>query len=187
LTVRDCVIRNFGQDGIDFFPDGGGILSVSNTVVSDNGNSGIAYYPSGVISSVVFGSVILNRVEISNNAQYGFFLWGAQSVPSDPMTAALVAKVIESTVSGGQYGLYALSGDGHPTAVINLFHSVVTGAQVGLRGESLGFITVANSMVSGNVKDWQALTTGNVESFGDSYFQDNAQPNGQPGTAPGAR
>src|SRR5215469_12087457 len=38
LNVRDCVIRNFTQDGIDFAPGGGGILSVSNTVVSNNLN-----------------------------------------------------------------------------------------------------------------------------------------------------
>ena len=69
-------------------------------------------------------------------------------------------------------------------AVINLFHSVVTGAQVGLRGESLGFITVANSMVTGNVKDWQALNNDNVLSYGDNYFQWNAQPSGSIGTVP---
>src|SRR6516164_3570433 len=43
LTVRDCVIRNFKFDGIYFFPDGGGVLSVSNTLVSDNGSAGITY------------------------------------------------------------------------------------------------------------------------------------------------
>jgi hypothetical protein len=178
LTVRDCVIRNFGQDGIDFFPDGGGVLSVSNTVVSDNGNTGIAYYPSGVIASVTVGSVTLNRVEIRNNSNYGFFLWGAPSIPGGA-TVGLVANVFESIVSGGGLaGVYALTQDGHTPPVINLFHSVVTGAKVGLLSENGGNIYVANSMVTGNETDLEAFKSsgavyGQVYSFLDNYFTAN--------------
>ena len=184
LTVRDCVIRNFGQDGIDFFPDGGGVLSVSNTVVSDNGNTGIAYYPSGAISSEAFGSVILNHVEISNNRNYGFFLWGAQSIPGGATPVWLVAKVIESTVSGSGIGVYALSADGHTQSLITLFHSVVTGANVGLRSEGRSEIYIANSVVTGNEKDWEAPSNGEVASFGDNYILDNPQSSGSPTVIP---
>ena len=47
LTVRDSVIRNFSGDGIDFEPTAAGDLFVSNTVASDNANTGIAVFPSG--------------------------------------------------------------------------------------------------------------------------------------------
>ena len=186
LTVRDCVIRNFGQDGIDFFPDGGGVLSVSNTVVSDNGNTGIAYYPSGAISSEAFGSVILNRVEISNNRNYGFFLWGAHSTPSNFNTVWLVAKVIESTVSGGGVaGVYVLTDNSHTGSVIHLFHSVVTGAKVGLRAEGNAGVYIANSMVIGNEKDWETPNGGGaVLSFGDNNIQYNSQTSGSPQLVP---
>jgi len=188
LNVRDCVIRNFGQDGIDFFPPGGGVLSVSNTVVSDNGNTGIAYFPSGVISSVAVGTVTLNRVEMRNNSKYGFFLWGAQSTPANPNDAYFAASVFESTASGGQYGFYALTDHSHAGVLIQLFHSVATGAsKAGLRGEggpppgsfgNLGVITAANSMVVGNVSAYEAASGGQVESFGDNYLTGNVNPNG---------
>jgi hypothetical protein len=182
LNVRDCVIRNFGQDGIDFHPDGGGVLSVSNTVVSDNGNTGIAYYPSGFISSFAFGLVTLNRVEMRNNSKYGFFLWGAQSTtPSNNTIFGITASVFESTASGGQYGFYALTDHSHAGVLIQLFHSVATGASnAGLRAEGgenmfggLGVITAANSMVVGNATAYEKLSGGDVESFGDNYLTGN--------------
>jgi len=182
LTVRDCVIRNFGQDGIDFFPDGGGVLSVSNTVVSDNGDAGIAYFPSGVISSVAFGSVTLNRVEMRNNSKYGFFVWGAHITPASP---GITATVFESTASGGQYGFYALTDHSHAGVLIQLFHSVATGASTGLRAEGgenmiggFGVITAANSMVVANISAYEAVSGGSVESFGDNYLTGNVNPNG---------
>jgi hypothetical protein len=179
LNVRDCVIRNFGQDGIDFSGAGGGVLSVSNTVVSDNGNSGIAYFPSGVISSSAFASIILNRVEIRNNINYGFFLWGGQSTPAN-LQVQIIANVLESTVSGGLYGFYALSADGHTQPIMHLFHSVVTGAAVGLRAESNGYVEAASSMVTGNGKDWEEVNGGGVLSAGDNRIVDNVTSSGLP-------
>jgi hypothetical protein len=182
LNVRDCVIRNFGQDGIDFHPDAGGALSVSNTVVSDNGNTGIAYYPSGSIV-VDLTSITLNRVEMRNNRQYGFFLWGAQGTLG---AIVIVANVLESTVSGGQYSFYALTGPGHPAVLISLFHSVATEASsAGLHSEgSGGNIDIINSMVTGNFKDWEEVNGGAVFSFGDNYFAGNRSSSGSPTVLP---
>src|SRR5271154_6647192 len=49
LTVRDSVIRNFGSYAINFVPSASNptLLSVSNTLVSDNGSNGISIVPSG--------------------------------------------------------------------------------------------------------------------------------------------
>jgi hypothetical protein len=177
LTVRDCVIRNFGQDGIDFHTDGGGgVLSVSNTVVSDNGNTGIAYYPSGTIN---VASVTLNRVEMRNNSKYGFFLWGSLSTPPLNTPMSLTASVFESTVSGSLLaGLYALTTLNNSFVDIELFHSVVTANGVGLLAEGYGIISVANSNVTANVWDWQGPNNGLVQSYGDNYSFNNVNSSG---------
>jgi hypothetical protein len=181
LTIRDCVIRNFDQDGIDFFPTAaGGVLSVSNTVVSDNGNAGIAYYPSGLIVEYA-ASITLNRVEMRRNSNYGLFVWGAPSMPL-VAGAKIVANVLESTVSGGDYGFYSLTADGHTPVRISLFHSLATGARkAGLHAEGGGgHISIVSSMVTGNGTDWEQVAGGAVESFGDNSFLDNTTSSGPP-------
>jgi len=175
LNVRDCVIRNFSQDGIDFSTVQGGYLSVSDTVVSDNGDAGIAYFPTNQIASA---SITLNRVEMRHNGLYGFFLWGALSTGQD----YIVANVVESTVSGSAFGFYALTGDGHPPVLISLLHSVATGnGGAGLHADGFGAeISAAKSMVTGNAKDWEIANNGSVVSFGDNYFIGNATSSGKP-------
>ena len=76
LTVRESVIRNFTEDGIDFEPIAMAVskLYVSNTLVSDNGESGIVIGPSG--PGIL--KAILNHVEINNNVNFGLAI-GATS------------------------------------------------------------------------------------------------------------
>jgi hypothetical protein len=184
LNVRDCVIRHFTQDGIDFSPVGGGVLSVSNTVVSDNGNTGIAYFPSGFLAQG-FADITLNRVEMRNNNNYGFFVWGAQSTPINE-DVTIVANVVESTASGGQYGFYALTGTVQTPVLISLFNSVATGAHnAGLRAEGAGAVIIAaKSMVTGNGKDWETVNGSSVLSLGDNYIFGNVTSPGFPPTIP---
>jgi hypothetical protein len=49
LTVRDSVIRNFTDNGINFVPNSStpSQIFVSNTLISDNGEEGILVNPSG--------------------------------------------------------------------------------------------------------------------------------------------
>jgi len=182
LNVRDCVIRNFSQDGIDFSTVQGGYLSVSDTVVSDNGDAGIAYFPTNQIASA---SITLNRVEMLNNGLYGFFLWGAPSTPS-PGSGPIVANVVESTASGSAFGFYALTADNHTPVLISLLHSVATGnGGAGLHADGVGAaISAAKSMVTGNAKDWEIVNSGSVVSFGDNYFIGNAATSGSPPLVP---
>src|SRR5215472_9996445 len=72
LTMENCVVRNLTQDGIDFQPSGNSNLSVSNTLVADNGGVGILIAPTGS------GSVkaILSRVEAYNNSASGIAVLG---------------------------------------------------------------------------------------------------------------
>src|SRR2546422_4758860 len=47
LTITNCVVRNHTGNGIEFFPNANSNLSVSNTLVADNGGLGIFVQPSG--------------------------------------------------------------------------------------------------------------------------------------------
>jgi hypothetical protein len=165
LTVRDSVIRNFSGDGIDFEPSAGAYLWVSNTVVSDNANTGIAVFPSGGDDYYV----TINRVEITNNGSYGVFVWGS------PGTGAIFATFSESIASRSLYGLYALTDVGHSTVILSAFHSVATANKVGLRAEGQGAtIYTANSMASGNFAAWEPVNSGVVLTYGDNYLLGNA-------------
>jgi hypothetical protein len=181
LYIRDSAIRNFGLDGIDFLSGGGGSgggnLSISNTVVSDNGDTGIAVYPSGAVGSTSYEEwVTLNRVEMKNNYVYGFFVWGSNS------TGTIAATVSESSVSGSTFGYYALTDAGHSAVQLSTFHSVATANETGLRAEGAGAtITAANSMSTGNGDHaWEAVNSGVVQSYGDNYFVGNPTDSGSP-------
>ena len=47
LTMEKCVVRNHTGVGIDFVPNTNSNLSVSDTLVADNGGDGISVHPTG--------------------------------------------------------------------------------------------------------------------------------------------
>src|SRR5271154_1094168 len=65
LTVRDSVIRNFGENGIEFFPANASNLVVSNTLIASNGLTGVYIVPQTDNLTV---QAVLNRVELHNNS-----------------------------------------------------------------------------------------------------------------------
>ncbi|MEA2904573.1 MAG: hypothetical protein QOI12_1960 [Alphaproteobacteria bacterium] len=80
LHVENSVIRNMTISGIAFITNGGeqdtNNLSVSNTLVADNGSHGIVVQPSG--SAFVYS--VFNRVEVSNNGENGIAVFGNRNV-----------------------------------------------------------------------------------------------------------
>src|SRR5262249_40884414 len=65
LTITNCVVRNHSHDGIVFTPVTGDFanLSISNTLVADNGGNGIFVVPLQASQP----RVTLSRVEAYNN------------------------------------------------------------------------------------------------------------------------
>ena len=92
LTVRDSVIRNFSNNGINFVPNSSTLsqLFVSNTLVSDNTGAGINIDPAG--SGTTTGS--LDHVEMEHNAGNGLF------VQSSTQTVTLAVTDSESSING---------------------------------------------------------------------------------------
>src|SRR6266851_2939029 len=84
LTMENCVVRNHTSDGIFFAPNASSNLSVSNTLVADNGGRGVDVAPTG--SGTV--KAVFNRVEAYNNSSDGFAVRGPFSTGTINATVA---------------------------------------------------------------------------------------------------
>jgi hypothetical protein len=166
LTIQNSVIRHFTDHGIAFVPNASSDLSVSSTLISDNGNNGIDVTPTGA------GAVtaVFNRVEANNNVSNGIVVHGQNS------TGTVDATVSDSVAAhNGFVGFGAGSSSGHAPAALTLFHSVAAHNNVGLEANGAGStIRAAQSMVTGNANGWLAIGAGAaVQSYGDDYIDGN--------------
>jgi len=172
LNVKDSIIRNFTNNGINFTPSVStqSQLSVSSTLVADNGLNGIEVLPSG--SGTV--TAVFNRIEVKNNGQSGILLNGNNS------TGTINATVSESVATGNSFvGLYAFALVATPIT-LNLFHSVVANNADGIETNATNAILrVAQSMVTGNAVGWiTGSGTGVIETYGDNYMVGNGPNTG---------
>jgi hypothetical protein len=169
LTVTDCAVQNFGNDGIDFFPTAAGDLSVSNTTADNNGRNGIFVSPtgSGAVESV------FNRVQTSHNADSGIVLNGANS------TGTLKGTVYESVSAqnggaGAGLGFFAFTSMGHALTTLMVFHSASINNPQGISAQGPGAtVRLANSTSTGNNVSWEAVGGGVFLSYSDNYIDGN--------------
>jgi hypothetical protein len=157
LTITNCVIRNLTADGIDYAPNGSARLAVSNTLVADNGGTGILVNGSN-------GPVRLDltRVEVRHNSAWGLAVNGT--------TGGVHTSVADSVFSGNLADGIKTSGiAGLPSTVV-VMHSVISnnGGSAVAAGGPGAFIAIGQSMISGNATTWSATGTGTVRSFGDN-------------------
>ena len=165
LTIENCVIRHVTGEAINFIPNATSSLSVSSSLLADNGDAGIWTHPTG--SGVV--TAVLNRVELNNNGNNGFIMDGGGS------TGTLKATVSDSVASGnGDTGFAAVTNTA-PTTMM-LYHSVAAnnnGNGVGTHGTG-ATLRIANSIVTGNTNGWVVGSVGSsVLSAGDNTIEDN--------------
>src|SRR5262249_51961413 len=104
LTMSNCVIRNHTGNGISFFPFAASNLAVANTLVADNGGSGISVRPEG--TGLV--KAVLNRVEAYNNSVNGI------SVNGNDSAGGPINVTVTNSVAGnnGDTGLAVSAGLG---------------------------------------------------------------------------
>jgi hypothetical protein len=173
LAIENCVIRHFTGEGIRFSPNASSNLSVSNTLVADNGLSGIDVSPSG--SGAV--TAVFNRVEANNNGSSAIGVDGIGS------TGTVKATVSDSVAADNVGGYSALSSVGQAPTTLMVFHSVAANNNTGLFAHGDGAtIRVTQSMVTGNTTGWLAQTSGVVLSAGDNTFEDNTSNETAPPT-----
>jgi len=160
LTITNCVFRNLTGDGIDFFPIGTAQLSVSNTLLADNGLDGLrTASPDG--NSV---KIDLHRVEARNNSIYGAYLVG---VPG-----GLHTSIIDSVFSGSQAAIYVQGDGGRPSTAV-VMHSALSNSGSGVQVVGNAFIAIGQSLIAGNASTWNTAEGGTVSSFGDNYVYGN--------------
>ena len=166
LTITNSVIRNMsGGTGIDFRPQAESYLTISDTLVADNGSLGIHIFPqtSGTANAY------LNRV-IASRHQWGFFVDGSVSGTAGP-SAVIVDSAAVNNTTGLGIGVSA------EQAKVVIRHSDMTGNKVGLNGRS-GNVELAQSTIAQNgtgIKCVQSI----LQSYHDNIvFRNNVDGEG---------
>ena len=140
LTVRDCVIRNFNGDGIDFLPTGSTAtqLLVSNTLVSDNSGEGILIAPPGSASV----AAVLDQIEVANSFD------GILAENSGGVVHVMVRN--SSIINNFDAGLHSESGG----TTVRVTRSTITGNGAGWAVFSGGVISsYGDNNIDGNGTD----------------------------------
>ena len=159
VNIENCTIKNFAQNGISDRRSSGGQLTISNTVLSNNGASG-----SGGIdivpSSGATIQVVINHSEIKGN-NFGIGADGRQG-------GIIRATVRDSVISGNiANGVSAIS-SGASVAFL-LDQTDVTGNAVGLYASGSGAgMAARNTGVFNNTIGLEAVNGGKLLTAGNN-------------------
>jgi hypothetical protein len=161
VRVENCKIYGFSGRGIDDHRASGDLF-VSDSVVSNNGQTGILALSGGGSSL----SVTLDRVQLHNNGNSGFAITGGAH-----------ATVIHSTAtSNAVHGFYADSG-----ASIDLDDSVSSGnVSSGISSVSGATVRMADTTVTNNGAGLTATPGSQILSYGTNRIAGNYVSNGPP-------
>jgi hypothetical protein len=166
LTVTDCTLQNFAENGNDattgngilMQPHGGTLaFTITNTTAS-NSIRGIFLFPSG--GSPNANGVIDHVVADAN--QIGIAVVGSFPTGSVVVT---VSNSIASNNGGG--GIFA--GDGIGTLKVSIDNVTVSGNNIGIDGESPANVLLGRSVITGNGTG--VLNNTSPNTF--STYQDN--------------
>jgi len=174
LTVRDSVIRNFTAPGIYFKPNNTtSLLVVSNTLVSDNGNNGIAITPLGSGSA----AGVLDHVTMHNNLFNGVQL--QPNVAGEAINFTITDSV---STNNAQNGVLAEAFPGAPVNVVVRNSTIANNGQDGLLAENSGAtILVTRSTITNNATaGWAVSSSGVVSSYVDNNIDGNGGANSTP-------
>jgi hypothetical protein len=170
LTIENCVVRNLTGGptagfGIRFQPNASSSLSISNTLVADNDNTGISVSPAGSGSTT---KVVLNRVEAYNNTTTGINLNG------NGASGDMKATITDSVVQNSGTGILAISDAGGQLTDLMVIRSTVANNGTGLSADGANMIVrLGGSTVTGNTTGWQAQNIAQLLSFGDNNIEGN--------------
>jgi hypothetical protein len=171
LIVRDSVIRNFSSAGIEFEPTAASELSVSNTLISDNGFSGIFVSTSG--TAAVSG--VFDHVAIEHNVNDGIHIQCG--------TVQALNFTISDSVSAHNTGAGIGLSAGPGTIDVMVRNSTIAKNHDGLlaQGSSGATIWVTRTTVTGNTANgWLVGNGATVTSYVDNNIDNNTSGNGAP-------
>jgi hypothetical protein len=177
LHVQNCVIRNFGSDGIAFEPTGStsNQFTVSNTIVSDNGLSSSGYGIYIVPNASSSGSTlsVLNHVNMENNETGGLLVEG--NVPT--------VIVTDSVSANNGFGIEVNSFSTTPIKLIVRNSTIANNTTDGLLADNDGAtIRVTRSSITGNGTGWSAGDSSTLSTFSTNSISGNVLVNTSPTT-----
>ena len=173
LTMTNCVVRNHTGQGIHFLPNANSNLSVSNTLVADNGQHGIFVQASG--SGTV--KVSLSRVETYNNSRDGILVDGISGTGTVNATAA-----DSVAANNGAAGFHVTSLSIGAATSLMVVRSVAANNGTGLSAASAqATLRVGQSTVTGNATSW-SVAGGILRSYGDNNIDGNGDGDPPPTT-----
>ena len=167
LNIRDSVIRNFTQDGINFTPNSASQISVANTEISDNGADGIQVSAPSILVHGLF-----SHVDLENNGQSGLDVSAAQG-------GTAKVTISDGVSSTNATGISASSGSGSTIVTVRNC-TIANNTNSGLAASTSGVIRVTRSTITGNGSGWTNSVGGQVTSYGDNNIDDNTNVNTEP-------
>ena len=164
LTMENCVIRNHTGFGVKFQPNSDSHLSVSNTLVADNGGDGIMVLTNGAAITV---KIAFNRVEAYNNSDNGIYLAGIAG------TGTLNATALDTVAANNNGFGFRADGTGVTTSLM-VARSASSNNGTGLGGNGAhAILRVGQSVITGNATSWNVTGGAALSSYGDNDIDGN--------------
>ena len=175
LVVEDSLIQNQNGGtavGIRFAPAGAALLSVSNSVITDNGvagaGGGILVQPSGAGGTA---RVVLTNVQVNNNLNNGLFVNTTGATNANGTTV----RVINSQFSQNTNGINVLQPAGTQSVGMMISGSDMSNnTAIGLNAAGAGTILrVDSSAISGNATGVASASGAQILSYGTNLLDGN--------------
>lgn len=147
LNIQNCVVRGFSNDGIGLFAAAN--ITVSDTILSNNGQRGVEFAPSGAASAA------FERVQFIGN-QNGFVM---QTFSAGGNT---VAASMEDSVASGNTNI-GLQATGNSTLMLS--NSQVFNNKFGIDVQGTATVNFAQVTIFGNTTDGYIIESGTIDSF----------------------
>jgi hypothetical protein len=170
LTIENSVIRNLTSSGIAISPSSFSVITVSSTLVANNGGHGIYVQPpSGGSVNAVF-----NRVEVYGNAQQGIGIFG-----NFDTTGLVRAAAIDCVAANNENGFFAQGNNVVANTILRVIRSTAFNNINGVNAIDSALIVVSHSnLEDNNSPNWVQSSGGSVLSYGDNSTDGDARPGG---------
>jgi hypothetical protein len=168
VYIENVVISDFNDRGISDERNSAGKLFITNTIVRNNGQSGVV-----IIPTVAGAQATLDRVISEGNGNAGFVASGGSKVTARNSTAA-----------GNFLGFYAESNGTEFNLESCISHGNSTGLQT--NNPAAPTMRISNCMITNNVSNGFQAIAGSILSFGNNRFAGNGgAQTGIPAANPG--
>jgi hypothetical protein len=180
LLVDKSIIRNFRDatngSGISFTPSTAAKLTVTDTIITGNGNTGagagILIQPTGSGTAVV----VIDNTRILNSGNIGL---SASSAGASPGTTTYVS-IKNSTISSGAYGVAVVVPPSTRNIQMTVSNSVIAqNTNYGLLSNGTGAQAwLDNNVITSNADGFKSAGGGAVLSYGGNVVFGNTTSNG---------